>query len=93
MLLHKDAKVELIARAPLFARCSKKQLHENGDLLSPDELTQMQTSMCELESLAQATADHHALKEAIHALDEQSKPFVERIMNRAIAKAVVGQKV
>ena len=28
MLLHKDAKVELISKAPLFARCSKKQLQE-----------------------------------------------------------------
>ncbi len=70
-----------------------KQLTENGDLLEPAERSQMESSMKSLEALAKTTADHHALKEAIHALDEQSKPFVERIMNRAISSAVVGQKV
>ncbi|MBK7858855.1 MAG: Fe-S protein assembly chaperone HscA [Archangiaceae bacterium] len=72
---------------------AKKQLAENGDLLEPTERATMQSSMHALEQLAAATADHHALKEAIHALDEQSKPFVEKIMNRAISRAVVGQKV
>jgi molecular chaperone HscA len=72
---------------------ARKQLHENGDLLEAEEREQMTRSMAELERLTESTSDHHALKEAIHALDEQSKPFVERIMNRAIAKAVVGQQV
>jgi hypothetical protein len=39
------------------------------------------------------TADHHAIKAAITELDEAARPFVERIMNRAISAAAVGQSV
>jgi molecular chaperone HscA len=72
---------------------ANKQLAENGDLMSAEEREAMKTSMAKLEALAASTTDHSELKEAIHALDEQSKPFVERIMNRAISKAVVGHSV
>jgi molecular chaperone HscA len=72
---------------------ANKQLIENGDLMSADEREAMKAMMAKLEALAASTKDHLELKEAIHALDEQSKPFVERIMNRAISKAVVGHTV
>jgi molecular chaperone HscA len=72
---------------------ANKQLLENGDLMSGEEREAMKAAMAALEQLAATTNDHVALKDAIHALDEQSKPFVERIMNRAISKAVVGQSV
>ncbi|MBL8957239.1 MAG: Fe-S protein assembly chaperone HscA [Myxococcaceae bacterium] len=70
-----------------------KQLSENGDLLEPAERAELEASMRSLEALSKETTDHHRLKQAIVGLDEQSKPFVERIMNRAISRAVVGQKV
>jgi molecular chaperone HscA len=72
---------------------ANKQLGENGDLMSVEEREAMKASMAKLEALAASTKDHAELKEAIHALDEQSKPFVERIMNRAISKAVVGHSI
>jgi molecular chaperone HscA len=72
---------------------ANKQLVQNGDLMSDEEREAMKASMAALEELAGVTKDHSELKAAITALDEQSKPFVERIMNRAISKAVVGHSV
>ena len=37
--------------------------------------------------------DHQQLKDLITALDDQAKPFVERIINRAITAAAVGHRV
>ena len=37
--------------------------------------------------------DTQALKDAIHALDEACKPFVERIMNQAVTRVVTGHSV
>jgi molecular chaperone HscA len=72
---------------------ARKQLGENGDLLSADERKRFELGVTALEELAKTTSDHAALKNAIHELDEQAKPFVERIMNRAIAKAAVGHSI
>lgn len=72
---------------------AQKQLAENGDLLAADERERLRKGMAALEQLAATTGDHLALKAAVTELDEQSKPFVERIMNRAISKAVSGHRV
>lgn len=70
-----------------------KQLVQNGDLLTPAEKTAFVAQVEALESLASTTGDHLALKAAITALDEAARPFVERIMNRAITTAAVGRRV
>ena len=70
-----------------------KQLKENGDLLSLDERRELEMSLSTLETLMKTTRDHEALKTAIHDTDSLARPFVEKIMNRAIAKAAVGHKM
>ncbi len=70
-----------------------KQLLENGDLLTVDEKRAFIDTLEALEKLAGTTGDHLELKAAIQTLDEQSKPFVERIMNRAIQTAAVGHRI
>ncbi len=75
------------ARVQLDAR---KQLKENGDLLTPAERTDFEQRVLALEQLAKTTEDHSTLKAAITELDDLARPFVERIMNRAISKAAVG---
>ncbi len=70
-----------------------KQLQQNGDLLSNEERGVFVTKLEALEALARTTKDHHLLKQAIVAMDDIAKPFVERIMNRAIATAAVGHRV
>lgn len=72
---------------------ARKQLVQNGDLLSADERKRFELGVEALEALMKSTTDHATLKNAIHELDEQAKPFVERIMNRAIAKAAVGHSI
>ncbi len=72
---------------------ARKQLVENGDLLSAEERKSFELGVEALETLSKTTDDHAAIKNAIHELDEQARPFVERIMNRAIAKAAVGHSI
>jgi molecular chaperone HscA len=72
---------------------AKKQLAENGDLLSSQERARFEHDVQALEQLSASTRDHAALKAAIEHLDQQARPFVERIMNRAIAHAAVGHRI
>jgi molecular chaperone HscA len=69
-----------------------KQLRENGDLLEPSERSALEAAMADVSRLASA-ADADALREAIRALDELAKPFIERVMNRAMTRALAGQSV
>ncbi|MBX7115361.1 MAG: Fe-S protein assembly chaperone HscA [Myxococcaceae bacterium] len=72
---------------------AEKQLRENGDLLSDEERHAFSSQLSALKQLSESATDHSALKAALTALDEHSRPFVERIMNRAISKAVAGHRV
>ena len=63
MRLHKDAKLQLLKRAPLFANCSKKELAEIGgiadeiDLSEGKELTRQGAPGREFFVLIEGTAD------------------------------------
>src|SRR5262245_60659267 len=63
MRLHKDAKTELLRRAPLFANCSKKELAaisgiaDEIDLKEGKELTRQGSSGREFFVLIEGTAD------------------------------------
>ncbi|SET60605.1 Fe-S protein assembly chaperone HscA [Stigmatella erecta] len=69
-----------------------KQLSEHGALLQDGERASIEAALARIRELAQGQ-DSHALKEAIHAVDEASRAFVERIMNQAISKVVAGRSV
>jgi len=69
-----------------------KQLRENGDLLEGKDRAALETAMAEVRELS-AAADADALREAIHALDEKAKPFIELVMNRAMTRALAGHSV
>jgi molecular chaperone HscA len=69
-----------------------KQLRENGDLLQPSERSALEAAMAEVRRHAEER-DADALREAIHALDELAKPFIELVMNRAMTKALAGRSV
>ncbi len=70
-----------------------KQLLENGDLLNDDEKRAFIDGIEALEKIAAGDGNHLELKAAVATLDEQSKPFVERIMNRSIQRAAVGHRI
>jgi molecular chaperone HscA len=69
-----------------------KQLRENGDLLGAAERSGLESGMAEVRRLA-AETDADALREAIHALDEKAKPFIELVMNRAMNRALAGHSM
>jgi molecular chaperone HscA len=70
----------------------RQQLDQHGALLSAEERPAIQAAIARVEELARGE-DPHALKDGIHALDETSKPFVERVMNQAISQALAGHSV
>jgi molecular chaperone HscA len=69
-----------------------KQLRENGDLLEPAERAALETAMVDVQQKAEAK-DADTLRDAIHGLDELAKPFIERVMNRAMTQALAGHSV
>ncbi len=70
-----------------------KQLKENGDLLSADERKSFEKQLTELTELTRTETNHEVLKAAITQVDELARPFVGRIMDRAIGKAAVGHRM
>jgi len=70
-----------------------KQLLENGDLLNDDEKRAFIDGIEALEQVAASATNYLELKAAITTLDEASRPFVERIMNRSIQRAAVGHRI
>ncbi len=71
---------------------AERQLGQHGDLLNAEERATIDAAMAKLREVAKGE-DPHLLKQTIHALDETSRPFIERVMNRAITQAVAGHSV
>ncbi|MBN9686800.1 MULTISPECIES: Fe-S protein assembly chaperone HscA [unclassified Corallococcus] len=69
-----------------------RQLRENAALLQAGEPEAIQAAMTRVREAA-AGKDYLAVKEALHALDEASRAFIERVMNRAITQVVSGHSV
>jgi molecular chaperone HscA len=69
-----------------------KQLTEHGALLQEGERATIEAALERVREQARGQ-DSHALKEAIHAVDEASRAFVERVMNQAIRQVVAGHSV
>lgn len=71
---------------------AQKQLSQHADLLAEGERSELEAAMNDVRKAAQGDA-HLAVKEAITALDDRSRPFIERVMNRALSQAVAGHSV
>ncbi|MHA7629521.1 Fe-S protein assembly chaperone HscA [Corallococcus sp. M7] len=69
-----------------------RQLRENATLLEAGEPEAIQAAIARVREAAQGK-DYLAVKEALHALDEASRAFIERVMNRAITQVVSGHSV
>ncbi|RKG93579.1 Fe-S protein assembly chaperone HscA [Corallococcus terminator] len=69
-----------------------RQLRENAALLEAGEPESIQAAMARVRETAKGK-DYLAVKEALHALDEASRAFIERVMNRAITQVVSGHSV
>lgn len=71
---------------------AEKQLATYPNLLEPGERATLEQAMAKVRTLAQER-DSHAIKNALLELDERSKPFVERVMNQAMQRALAGHSV
>ncbi|AGC46774.1 chaperone protein HscA [Myxococcus stipitatus DSM 14675] len=69
-----------------------RQLREHGTLLQGEEKATIDAALAKVREVAAGT-DYLKLKEAVHALDETSRPFIERVMNQAITQVVAGHSV
>jgi len=70
-----------------------KQLRENGDLLTPEERKSFEGKLAQLQLLAKTEQNYESLKNAIAEVDGFAKPFVEKILDRAMGKAAVGHRM
>ncbi|HZU84921.1 MAG TPA: Fe-S protein assembly chaperone HscA [Polyangiaceae bacterium] len=71
---------------------TRKGLQADGDLLEPGERARIEASCAALEQAASGV-DPGRIRAGIEALDEATKPFAGRRMNRAIARAIEGKRV
>jgi len=78
--------------AQRILKATEKQLQQNGDLLLPEERTQIEAQMAALMLATQGT-DHHAIHAEIEKLDHASAEFAQRVMNRGIERALKGHSV
>ncbi|MCY1002280.1 Fe-S protein assembly chaperone HscA [Myxococcus sp. MISCRS1] len=69
-----------------------RQLGEHASLLQDGEKATIDAAIARVREAAQGN-DYLKLKEAVHALDETSRPFIERVMNKAITQVVAGHSV
>ena len=72
---------------------ARKQLAAFSDLLPPEERREVEAAIAKVAELRESAIDSQPLADAIKALDEVSKPFVERIMNRAVGTLLEGRRV
>ena len=70
-----------------------KQLRENGDLLTAEERKDFENRLGQLRMLAKTETNYESLKNAITEVDGFARPFVEKILDRAMGKAAVGHRM
>lgn len=69
----------------------QQALQEDKDLLGKQELNQLHEAMQQLEA-SLSSSDRDLIKRNIHTVEEVSRPFAERRMNRSIQRALHGHK-
>lgn len=88
---HRQLREQRVEAERILAEADR-QLTAHADLLDAQERAVIDAAVAEVKRAA-AADDHLAVKERISALDEASRPFIERVMNRALSQAVAGHSV
>ena len=78
--------------AQRILKAVEQQMQANGDLLSPGERAQIETTVGEVQA-ATAGKDHHLIHRQIERLDKVSAEFAKRVMDRGIERALKGHSV
>jgi molecular chaperone HscA len=72
---------------------SRSALDADGDLLSAEERSEVDSLMAGLQRTAADSEDAAAIEAAIQALARGTEPFAARRMNEGIRKALAGKNV
>jgi molecular chaperone HscA len=83
--------VEETVEARQILTMLQQALQEDMDLLTPEELNQLQEAMQQLEATL-SSSDRDLIKRRLNRIQEISHPFAERRMNRSIQRALHGHK-
>ncbi len=84
--------VEARTEAEQLIFTAEKFLTNNGNLLTPTEVSDSQQLIDELKNNLSST-DRHLIHAKIEALNTFTKPFAERVMDIAISSAMKGKKI
>jgi molecular chaperone HscA len=91
-----DVKARLLTEqrveADRIAGATRAATADTPDLLTDEDRRGIDAALAALEA-ARAGTDHHAIREAIEALDRASKDFAGRRMNRAFEQGLRGRDV
>ncbi len=86
------ALVEAQTEAQQLLDTTRQFVEKNKSFLTEDELANTEKAMNELNSLS-ATGSKDAIHAAIEKLNEISRPYAERLMDKAISKAMKGKSI
>ncbi len=94
------AKSDMLERALIEARSEGEQLLQateafitkNASLLTPDEMTTTALAMQALQ-MAVTMTDKNLIQTKTEELNEVTKPFAERAMDKAVSEALKGKKI
>jgi len=87
-----DVQARLLIDNRVEAQRILKAVEQHGDLLSPDERAQIETTVGEVRA-ATSGKDHHLIHQQIERLDKVSAEFAKRVMDRGIERALKGHSV
>ncbi|RYY99637.1 MAG: Fe-S protein assembly chaperone HscA [Chitinophagaceae bacterium] len=86
------ALVEAQTEARVMLETTNAFITKNEAYLAPEEIQVTRAAMQDLEAKVAGT-DKDAIQAAIEALNEISRPYAERLMDEAIAKAMKGKQI
>jgi molecular chaperone HscA len=91
-----DVKARLLAEQRVEAdgivAAARAAMQDAPELLEDGEREAIDAALKGVEA-ARAGSDHHAIRQAVEALDHASKPFATRRMNRALEQGFRGRAV
>jgi len=84
---------ETCVEASRMALATDKALRSDADLLGPPELERVEAVLLELRAQIEASSDAARIQMLMHELDDATKAWAGRRMNRAIRAAIAGKDV
>ncbi|MEY4862295.1 MAG: Fe-S protein assembly chaperone HscA [Pseudomonadota bacterium] len=79
--------------ADRMLEATQAALDADADLLDASELADIEAQMRELRQVAQTSTDAQQLESAVQSLARQTEVFAARRMDRAIQRALAGQRI